>query len=634
MRIINILAASLLLQSLTLPVALASDFAPVTEEQRSLSSVPGEPDAPAVYLFSKAEFWMMDPLQRARNSWFKVQQRLKILNQEGQQKFAEVKVRHSRYLRFSNLKGRTIMPDGEVVPLTDAVFTQVESERKGWLITSFPFPAVEAGAILDYRYELRFDSPYLLWPWLFQSEIPTLYSEIVYYVPDNVSVRVWGRGQIKQEELRSAKGHVVKYWAENLPSLPKEPYSYSAESLSSKVVLIPTEFLLGHRYPLFRDWPALCSLIEEAIYEPARSKSGTSRKQAKQIAAELEYRREKALALFRFVRDEILTDGLSGVLYRESLDRLLSEGRGEADAKALLLHKMLETVGIDSQIVWVPNRSDGKIDPDLPNTDWFNNIILRVELDGSVIFLDPSDRRLGFGQLAPENEGVQALLFHPKAPRFITIPKTHFQESRKKALINLRLDPEGALSGNGKLSLKGHYAWSEMTGLSADEAARRWKDWLAEKLEGYEVAEVEVKESVADREVEVVWKMSQPEEEVLGDEASLNTSLPLGLRQIFAPKRRSGVLLPFCGRQEVEVHLGWPEGWQLMAQPQAVNFEDDVGEIAVSIVLDEEARTLAYKRRFDLMQDEISSSRDYRALRSLYSLAEKNDAQSLVLVRR
>jgi hypothetical protein len=37
----------------------AADFPPVTDEERALASVPGEPNAPAVVLFKKGEFLMM-----------------------------------------------------------------------------------------------------------------------------------------------------------------------------------------------------------------------------------------------------------------------------------------------------------------------------------------------------------------------------------------------------------------------------------------------------------------------------------------------------------------------------------------------------------------------------------------------
>lgn len=38
---------------------LAADFPPITDRERSLATVAGEPNAPAVVLFKKSEFLMM-----------------------------------------------------------------------------------------------------------------------------------------------------------------------------------------------------------------------------------------------------------------------------------------------------------------------------------------------------------------------------------------------------------------------------------------------------------------------------------------------------------------------------------------------------------------------------------------------
>ncbi len=49
-------------------------------------------------------------------------------------------------------------------------------------------------------------------------------------------------------------------------------------------------------------------------------------------------------------------------------------------------------------------------------------------LDDGQTFLDPSDRRLGFGHLSPYLEGTPAVV-HGKKPEVVTLPETAFQES-------------------------------------------------------------------------------------------------------------------------------------------------------------------------------------------------------------
>ena len=64
-------------------------------------------------------------------------------------------------------------------------------------VTAVAFPAVQVGAILDYRYDLRFDSIFFTEPWYFAGRLPTLLSEIVYYIPKSVSAQTWSRDPYK-----------------------------------------------------------------------------------------------------------------------------------------------------------------------------------------------------------------------------------------------------------------------------------------------------------------------------------------------------------------------------------------------------------------------------------------------------
>ena len=155
------------------PVALrAADFPPVTDAERALQSVPGEPNAPAVVLGKSAELWLMDLARQEISSRLVSRVRIKVLSEQGMSQ-GEVEIPHSSFVRLVKLDGRTVLPDGRVVPLPkDARFERRLSKAEKLYVTSVAFPAVEVGAILDYEYELRFDSLYFLEPWFLSDELP------------------------------------------------------------------------------------------------------------------------------------------------------------------------------------------------------------------------------------------------------------------------------------------------------------------------------------------------------------------------------------------------------------------------------------------------------------------------------
>ena len=129
-------------------------------------------------------------------------------------------------------------------------------------------------------------------------------------------------------------------------------------------------------------------------------------------------RHDKALALYRFVRDEIDDGGRLGRRLARGLERRLrARRRSWAPAeKALLLQTLLAAAGIESRTVWAANRKDGLVNMNFATPWWFDRMLVAVDLEGKRIFLDPSDRSLAFGHLDPAVEGMPALLYDPKNP--------------------------------------------------------------------------------------------------------------------------------------------------------------------------------------------------------------------------
>ncbi len=129
------------------------------------------------------------------------------------------------------------------------------------------------------------------------------------------------------------------------------------------------------------------------------------------------------------------------------VDRVLAENQ------ALLVQAMLAAVKVKSRLVWAADRQLGRIYPDVANPWWFDKLLVLVELDGERIFLDPGDRGLAFGRLAPGNEGTPALVFDRKQPEVITLPTTPFDQNHRRATLDLALDEDGAVTGSGSLEV-------------------------------------------------------------------------------------------------------------------------------------------------------------------------------------
>lgn len=643
-RIRPSLVAALLVQILTAggaPPPVAAAFAPITERERSLREAPGAPEAPAVRIFHNGRLTMMGTVANPAYSTLAVEGRIKILSEAGSD-YGEVAVRHSDFVRLISFEGRTVLPDGSEVRLPeDALFREAVTGGESRYLTKAAFPALEPGAILDYRYELRFEAASDLSTWYFQSRIPTLHSEVTYELPRRLSFQPWGKatagGEIQSALRRTARGKELKLWMDDLPGIPDEPLSLPFEHLSSSALLLSKRRATD-------DWRAVCNWADYA-YRDARRRDGRTRQRGKEIAAaagsDLEAR---ARRIFAFVRDEIATVGRPWILPAEgeSLDDMVREQRADGAGKALVLEAMLDAAGLDPELVWVADHRFGIgelsiVDLSIATPAWFEATLVRLELDGREVFLDPFGPGYGFGYLHPDLEGADALVYSRWKPRVIRLPERPYDASVRQAELDFRIHGEGRLSGTGRLELEGHHGarWfrREPTAAGRLEAAT---ELLEESFPRFVISDVSVDGELEASSFEVRWSLEPREEEILGDQVSLSPSAPLGpvLQELTSTpaERRTPVLFAFADRNVVELTVTWPDGWVADVVPEPTSTENDAGAFVVQVAVDDEARTLHYRRRFDLVSRLVTQPR-YGELRELYAAVSTSDAQDLVLYR-
>jgi hypothetical protein len=624
---------------------IAESFPPVTDAERALTAVPGDLNAPAVILFKNAELQVTGyGGRRDLSSRLIVRVRTKILTEEGARRWGDLSIPHSGFSRLESFEGRTVLPDGTVVPLpADAKFQRKVSEARKTYVTVAAFPAVRPGAVLDYRYELLLKSAFFFEPWYFADEVPVLHSEITYKIPKFRQASTWRRDPfgigLRKTDTVTFEGVEERVWADDVPAVRRVPYGPPFSDLALQMTVVPIFYDPVEKSNVLDSWPSVCKLFSQVYEKAQRNDRGAARAAA--AVAPRGTPREKAETLYRFVRDQIATLEPEGVAFDDdsSVRKTMADKQGSSAEKALLLQWLLRQAGIESRLVWAADRRHGLVDLKLPSPLWFDRVLVQVSLDGPPTYLDPADRALGFGQITPWYEGMPALIVDERKPEEILLPETSFDQSARKAILDLSLDSAGRLAGSGELILTGHHAWESMHGKEdGAKAAESWKDWLGDQFKGFKVGDVTVEESPEERRVRIAWSLRQGEDDLLGDESAVAPSRPLGpVVQPFveaAKARNAPVLFPYAGRDEVELRLRWPEGWTLEQIPQLVHQENSFAALTVTVGSIDAARLLTYHRRLDLRQKQLVSLRQYAAVQALYAAAEKSDAQPISLVRR
>lgn len=621
----------------------AVEFPPISDTERALTELPGQPEAPAVVLFEKAEVKLRDYPKEA-SSFLKVWVRVKILTEEGKSSYGEEEIGHSAYWRLKKVEGRTVLPDGRVIPVSeDAIFEERRSRSLKRFVTKVVFPAVEVGAILDYYYEIRWDDLAFLEPWVFHNRVPTLLSEITYIKPNNMGLVPWGvqagPQPMQSASEKSTQGATIRIWIEDLPAVPNEDYSFPFSDLASRFMMVPKSVnVSGTSIPLMDSWRGTCELHADD-YRDFQRKSRDSEKKAMELTRGLTDPHAKIAAVHAFVRDEIqnLASFSIGVSDEERADKVLEKRQGTQVEKALLLQSMLEGINVESDILWVADRTDGLIDLKVANPFWFDSLVLRIDDAGGHIYLDPNSRRAGYNHLPPYYEGTAALVFDKKKPEEITLPKSSHEDNRSLGKVDLEVDTEGRVRGVGQLVLTGQEAWQYLRWKDTpEETVEAWQQMLEGKYQGFDVSEVKVSEDLISQQIDLSWQLLQRQEEVLGDEVTISPAAPLGpMTQLFSlpPElRKTPVLLLFPFTEDLTTTVRWPEGWAVDLLPESSEHSGLVGAVRWHVELDEASRQATLHRHFERTEREFVGSDTYSALRALYAEGAKRDALGMVLV--
>src|SRR5215467_11613625 len=173
-------------------LAQKEDWLPVTPEDLQFKDVPGNKGASAVRLYYAQ--YIND---NTASCFF--YQRIKILNDKalaGGRSYADVEIPILTLGDFvediTDLKARTIKPDGSIVEFNGRPFDKIAFKGRGVKLSvkAFSMPEVSVGSIIEYKYRTILNIPVLSDlkipvrnAWEIQSELFTV-RESLYYQPD------------------------------------------------------------------------------------------------------------------------------------------------------------------------------------------------------------------------------------------------------------------------------------------------------------------------------------------------------------------------------------------------------------------------------------------------------------------
>jgi hypothetical protein len=445
-----------------------------------MTAEPQAPGTPAVYL--NREEITDDHL----HMWRKYA-RIKVLT-EGGKDYANVEVGQYSLSEgggytISAVAGRTIHPDGTIVPFAGKPYEKLMEKGQGYKYTAkvFTLPSVEVGSIVEYRYELRYDDNIYIPPsWIIQSNLFTRHAHYI-WLPTNkelvskdekgeqiTSGIAWTPILPKGAELKKSEipGSTIdgpqrkfELTLDNVAAQPDEEFMPPIRSLGYRVLFFYTPYHTqdefwkdgGKRWAKARDkFIGPGSKVQAAVKELVLPTDSEEQKLRKIYAAVLK------LDNTRFSRQHSTSEehaqGLGEV---KNTDDVWERKRGTDDQLAELFVAMARAAGFKAYLMGVTSRDRNIFLTSYFTLDQLDDDIAIVNIGGKEQFFDPGQPFCPYGQLAWKHTMVQGLRQVDGAAAIAATPGGTYKDSRTDRIADLAMDEHGEATGSVTMTFRG-----------------------------------------------------------------------------------------------------------------------------------------------------------------------------------
>lgn len=386
-------------------------------------------------------------------------------------------------------------------------------------ICYFSLPLVKKGStsevvfkktVLDPRY---FTSVNFMEPQLVQEQ------EIKIVVPSWMELEIKEYNLLKYNVRKSVtdKGDekIYTYTASNIPALKQEKnspgFSYYAPHL---LILCKSAQPRDENYVYFKTLNEQYGWYKSLVAQIGNDEKPVKEK-AEEITKGLNGEEDKVKAIYHWVQDNIryiaFEDGIAG-FKPEKAQEVMRKKYGDCKGMANLLTEMLKGIGLDARRCWIGTRHIA-YDYSTPSLSVDNHMICAWMNKGKPVFLDGTEKYIGFNEMAERIQGRQVLIENGNEYQLEKVPvKTNLQniETEKRKL---------SIEGN---HLKGHVVqnwkgeskqWLLLTlnKIKKDKQETALKNYLSEDKHNIEISDlriINIDNYNADLKVEydITWK--------------------------------------------------------------------------------------------------------------------------------
>jgi len=489
------------------PVFVFAQFQQPTDEELKMTADPKAPGADAVYLdVNDVE---NDPLHF--RSYY---ERIKVLTEKGK-KLATVEIPYLKAnFKINSIKGRTIHPDGTIVPLEvkpeDLLIVKAGDQQANKKV--FTLPSVEVGSILEFSYDLGYDDNIASSPtWEIQQ--PYFIHKAHYqftpqrqFMPNGTaytSVTTWdivdSRGRIlnaltyspRLPEGAKVEPSVNGSFSVSLTDVPPTPDEENMPPIDSFLYKVIFYYTFAPDTTTY--WSAEVKLWSKDVDKFAEP-SSTIHDAVNGLIAPTDSDLDKAKKLYDAVQALDNTDFSREKSASELKELHLKEQKraedtwaqksGSGDDIAMLYLSMLRAAGLTAYPLRVVDRDRSFFDPYNLTTDQLDSTVVALSTGGKQILLDPGEKMCPFQTVSWKHSGAAGIGESAQGASLISTPEQQYKDNLTQRLGDVFVDAQGGVTGRINIVMTGQEAlhWRQRA-LREDDTELK-KEFDREELEG------------------------------------------------------------------------------------------------------------------------------------------------------
>lgn len=566
---------------------------------------------------------------------------------------------------ISAIEGRTIHPDGTIVPLTGSAadLLKIKRGRNQLAEVTFTLPSAEVGSIIEYRYQIRYDLYDSQVTWHIQQPYFTHHAHFAFTPDERFSParQKAGSSGVSDSPILDADGQVLtdirageilppgtsvkmeasgvySLDANNIPALPNHPFSPPDQGRAYRV-----SFYYVANPDLKDYWRKQMALWNKKLNDYTDPTSALKSAVQEAIAgASTDLDKAKKLYDLTSKIENIdgSPDGEPGIgsewIPAGHVDQVLLAKKGTSNQIAYLYLAMARIAGLNARPERIASRSVRMFATQFRDPSQLDTVLIALNVDGKDVTVDPGTRMAPFGTLHWAHAAAPGLALNDGKLDSVITPEQKLTDNLVLHVGSINVSPQGGVSGAVKVAFVGQQAIRfRQIGLGNPDAA---------KSEIERMLALEVPSGIEAR-VDRVANMDDPNRQLvavvnlsgtLGSPAGGRIVLP---RNFFSTRqgnpypadanRTSPVDVHYPAEEQDQITYILPAGFTVEGKPEDASLKWETNaayEQKSKVAPNSFTSTRVLARGFTLLE-----AKDYSGLHDFYQKVATADQQQLVV---